>query len=64
MEMVANIQVEQLILTHFSSRYSQEEIDQAILQQCEKHQIDIPVFRVLPGETSRDILKGVPVNGG
>lgn len=62
MRMVSEIKIGKLILSHFSSRYSKEEIDEAIIQQCKALKIDIPVYRVLPGEKSFDILKGEPVN--
>ncbi|NII26609.1 RNAse Z [Pseudoflavitalea sp. X16] len=62
MEMVSGLQIEQLILGHFSARYSPEQIDQKILSLCEKHAISIPVHRLLPGETVKDILKQKPVN--
>jgi ribonuclease Z len=62
MEMVASIRVGQLILGHFSSRYSPEEIDKAIRDRCEKYAIAFPVYRVLPGETVFDILGGQPLN--
>lgn len=55
-EMVASTQVEQLILGHFSSRYSPTEIDEAIDFFCKKYGLTIPVFRVLPGEKVEDIL--------
>jgi len=51
MEMVSGLKIEQLILGHFSSRYSPEEIDRRIRDLCEKYSIGIPVHRVLPGET-------------
>jgi ribonuclease Z len=62
MEMVSGLQVEQLVLGHFSSRYSPEQIDQKIISLCEKYAISIPVHRILPGETVRDILKQQPLN--
>lgn len=62
MEMVSGLQVEQLILGHFSARYSPEQIDQKILSLCEKYAISIPVHRLLPGEAVKDILKQKPVN--
>jgi len=60
--MVSEIKVEKLILSHFSSRYSKAEIDTAIRKFCKMYQIEIPVFRVLPGEVSWDILNGEIVN--
>jgi ribonuclease Z len=62
MEMVASIRVGSLILGHFSSRYSPEEIDSAIRDRCYKYAINFPVYRVLPGETVFDILGGEPLN--
>jgi ribonuclease Z len=61
-EMVASIRVGQLILGHFSSRYSPAEIDSAIRDRCDKYAISFPVHRILPGETVFDILGGVPLN--
>lgn len=62
MDMVRHIRVEQLVLGHFSSRYSAELIDRSIKALCDKYGISIPVFRLLPGLTERDILSGAPVN--
>jgi ribonuclease Z len=62
MEMVSSLRIGQLVLGHFSSRYSLEEIDAAIRVLCEKYAINIPVRRVLPGMTVVDILGEVPVN--
>lgn len=53
MAMVARSNIQRLILGHFSSRYSPEEIDKAIAREIELHGITIPVHRVLPGETAR-----------
>ena len=62
MEMVSGSHIEQLILGHFSARYSPAQIDRRILELCEKYAINIPVFRVLPGEAHTDILKSKPIN--
>lgn len=62
MEMVSRSRVEQLILGHFSARYTQEQIDRRILELCNRYAINIPVFRVLPGAVAGDILKTKPVN--
>jgi len=62
MEMVSGSNIQQLILGHFSSRYSAEQIDSRIMELCEKYAINIPVFRVLPGEVGHNILQGQRVN--
>jgi len=62
MEMVSGIHIEQLILGHFSSRYSPEEIVKAVRELCSKYAINIPVRLVLPGETVFDLLAKEPVN--
>ncbi|MBC9929905.1 MBL fold metallo-hydrolase [Chitinophaga qingshengii] len=62
-EMVSATNVQQLILGHFSSRYAPEQIDQSIRHLCERYALNIPVFRILPGQTVWDILKSQPMNG-
>ena len=48
-KMVAGTQVKKLILGHFSSRYSDKEIDEAIARECERYGLTIAVERVTPG---------------
>lgn len=62
MKMVSEININQLILSHFSSRYKAGEIDAAIRKACHDYKIKIPVFRILPGEIYRDILNSKPIN--
>ncbi|MCW3464144.1 MBL fold metallo-hydrolase [Chitinophaga nivalis] len=62
MEMVSGIHLQTLILGHFSSRYTPEQIDRHIRQLCDKYAINIPVHRILPGQTVTDILHTQPVN--
>jgi ribonuclease Z len=62
MEMVSHSNIKTLILGHFSSRYTAEEIDRHILSLCDKYGISLPVYRVLPGEIVRDLLATKPVN--
>ena len=62
MKMISEIKVEKLILGHFSSRYSNEQIDQRIRSLCKEFKITIPVYRVLPGQVHRNILKEEPIN--
>ncbi len=61
-KMVSNINIEMLILSHFSSRYSKEEIDKSIRKLCKLFKIKIPIYRVLPGIVSRNILSDPPIN--
>lgn len=63
LDMVKEINIKQLILTHFSSRYSKEDIETTVRKKLKVRKIDLPVFIVYPGEISRDILAGIPVNG-
>jgi len=62
MEMVSGIHIGQLILGHFSSRYSPDEIVKAVRGLCSRYAISIPVRLVLPGETVFDLLAKEPVN--
>ncbi|MFK8103461.1 MAG: MBL fold metallo-hydrolase, partial [Saprospiraceae bacterium] len=61
-EMVANINLEVLILSHFSSRYSAAEIDAKICSLSKKYQLKIPIYRILPGISSVNVLKSSPIN--
>ena len=61
-EMVSNSSIEKLILGHFSSRYTQEQIDNSILHLCKQYYLHIPVFRILPGQVVSDILSRQPIN--
>lgn len=54
--MVAKSSIQQLVLGHFSNRYDYDQIDEAISKECAKHNLTIPVFRILPGQVSRDFL--------
>ncbi len=63
LKMVKEININQLILNHFSSRYSKEEVTQAVQKQLKALSIKIPVFVVYPGEIKRDILRTTPING-
>lgn len=60
MKMIANAKgIQQVILSHFSSRYEKEEIKAAVEQEVKQHQIKIPVHIIYPGEFSRNILEAV-----
>ncbi|MEL6811562.1 MAG: MBL fold metallo-hydrolase [Bacteroidota bacterium] len=62
LRMVAEIDTKRLILHHFSSRYSEEDIRKAVLKGTQEYNIKIPVFAVFPGEIKIDILNGTPIN--
>ncbi len=62
LKMVSETQVEQLILGHFSSRYNAEEIKTQIRALSKKYKLELPIYAVLPGKTSRNILNTSPVN--
>jgi ribonuclease Z len=53
-----------LILNHFSSRYTHEEIITAIRREASALRLPFPVFAILPGEIVRDILAGPVVWDG
>ena len=62
LKMVSELTIETLILGHFSSRYSPEQIDEAVKSGCKRYNVNIPVFRLLPGQTYWNILSGNPIN--
>jgi ribonuclease Z len=62
LKMVATLNIETLILGHFSSRYSAGQIDEKIRTVCKELKIQIPVFRVLPGQVHHNILNQEPIN--
>ncbi|MGY3795711.1 MBL fold metallo-hydrolase [Aquimarina sp. 433] len=62
LQMVKEIEIGSLILNHFSSRYSKNEIDRTVIKLIDELKIQIPVFLVYPGEIKRDILRTKPIN--
>lgn len=62
-QMATELNLNRLVLSHFSSRYSPEQIDNTICKLCKEHRLQHPVYRILPGETVRDILAQEPVFG-
>jgi ribonuclease Z len=59
---VAQLKIDTLILGHFSSRYSAEEIDSAIKRYCQQYKVQIPVYRLLPGQVQWNILQSQSIN--
>lgn len=62
LQMVKEIEIGSLILNHFSSRYSKDEIDRTVIKLIDELKIQIPVFLIYPGEIKRDILRTKPIN--
>lgn len=58
---VSKINIQLLILGHFSSRYTATEIDDCIIKSCRQYHISFPVIRLLPGECVHDIIHTKPV---
>lgn len=56
MEMAAKTNIGQLVLGHFSIRYSPEQIKEEVDRLTQLYQIDIPIKLVLPGQFVKDIL--------
>jgi len=61
LRMASEAKPQQLILNHFSSRYTPEEIVVAIRREASARQLPFSVFAILPGEIARDILAMPPV---
>jgi ribonuclease Z len=55
------LELEALILLHFSARYSSAEIDQAICHHAETCLPQFPIYAVYPGEVVPDILSKRPI---
>jgi len=62
LKMVKEISVQKLVLNHFSSRYSKEEIDSTVRKYLKELGIQIPVYLIYPGEIKRDILSSKAIN--
>jgi ribonuclease Z len=63
MEMLANIKVNKVILSHFSPRYHQPEIDAEIKRLAKHFNVKVPIFRMIPGQIHKNILSDIPVVG-
>jgi len=57
MDMVAGTEIQRLILGHFSSRYSDEQISAALQAQLREKNISIPVRTVLPGRWEKIMIR-------
>ncbi len=61
LQMVSEIHIGQLILHHFSPRYSKEEIDTNVIKLCKLYNIKVPVYVIYPGKIHRNILASRPL---
>ncbi len=57
----SRLTLEALVLMHFSARYSTEQIKNAIRKHADRTSLSFPVFAILPGEVTTDILSSPPV---
>ncbi|GJM62976.1 MBL fold metallo-hydrolase [Persicobacter diffluens] len=62
LRMVSEINIGKLVLSHFSTRYSREEIIDCTLAGLKKFNIQVPVHLVLPGELKMDVLSSKAIN--
>lgn len=58
----SQINIGNLILGHFSSRYKNSEIDDCIRHYCAQYHIQFPVYRILPRQFVNDILAQERIN--
>ena len=61
-DMVSRLQIDNLVLGHFSSRYTSEQIRKRVTELCNKYALQTKVYLVLPGERVADVLNGKPIN--
>lgn len=55
------LELKALILFHFSSRYGTAEIEDAIREEADESKPSFPIYAILPGRISHDILGSAPV---
>lgn len=61
LQAASQINIQLLVLGHFSSRYTTPEIDNCIIKFCRQHAVSFPVIRLLPGECVHDMMNAKPV---
>lgn len=59
--LATELEPEVLILGHFSTRYPEKQVREAIDRECHRHRPGFPVFAVMPGEVRHDLLRGRPI---
>jgi len=57
----AQLELNALVLLHFSARYTQDEIHRAIRQHAEENLPKFPIFAVCPGQIVTDVLGRSPI---
>ncbi len=57
----AQLQLDALVLLHFSARYTAAEIEKAIFEQANTCSPTFPIFAVYPGQVITDILSTCPI---
>lgn len=62
LQAAAGINLQTLILGHFSSRYTNEEIDECINSCCKHYHIGFPIYRLLPGRYVHNVISTRPAN--
>ena len=57
----AQLGLEALVLMHFSARYKAEEIERAICKHAAAANLRFPVFAIMPGQITSDLLSKKPI---
>jgi ribonuclease Z len=60
LQLAKDVQPEILILNHFSSRYSPEEVDAAVISEASRLGLTFPVYVIPPGRIVSDLLSYPP----
>jgi ribonuclease Z len=61
LDVAAEVSPATLVLSHFSTRYTAEQIEQGIVKGATKRRLPFPIHAVLPGLVCRDLLRARPV---
>jgi len=61
LDMACQLDLDSLILGHFSTRYSPEDVEAAVRKETRKRNPAFPVHAVLPGRTHWDLLRETPL---
>lgn len=61
LDAAATLDLEALVLTHFSTRYSHDEIRERVIAESATRGIRFPIHLLLPGEVQDDLLATPPV---